>query len=126
MPRKLFDRTIDFVRQSLDARSTRHKVLSNNIANAGTPDYRSMDIPFQKVLESSLGAGANVQLIKTHPAHFPESLERSIEPESSSEGVNLDQEMANLAENNLMFQAGVQALVKKLEALKATILDGGR
>jgi flagellar basal-body rod protein FlgB len=126
MPQKLFDRTIDFMRQSLDVRSARHRVLSNNIANAGTPDYQSMDIPFQKVLESSLGAGANVQLIKTHPAHFPESLERSMEPETSSEEVSLDQEMAHLAENNLMFQAGVQTLVKKLEALKATILDGGR
>jgi flagellar basal body rod protein FlgB len=32
--------------------------------------------------------------------------------------------MAKLAENNLMFQAGVQSLVKKIEALKMTISEG--
>ena len=34
--------------------------------------------------------------------------------------------MAKLAENNVMFQAGVQTLVKKFEALKFTIIDSGR
>jgi len=31
-----------------------------------------------------------------------------------------------LAENNLMFQAGVQALVKKFEAFRMAISEGGR
>jgi flagellar basal-body rod protein FlgB len=52
--------------------------------------------------------------------------ETPVEVESSTDGVNIDQEMAKLAENNLMFQAGVQALVKKLEALKTTITEGGK
>ena len=44
--------------------------------------------------------------------------------EPEGEGVSIDQEMAKLAENNLMFQAGVQSLVKKIEALKMTISEG--
>jgi len=46
--------------------------------------------------------------------------------ESSTDPVNIDQEMAKLAENNLMFQAGVQALLKKLEALQTAITEGGK
>ncbi len=124
--RKLFDRTMGFLQRSLDVRTTRHKVLSGNVANAETPNYRSMDIPFQRVLEQTLHSDSGLQLKKTHRFHIPETLERPLEAVVSSEGVNLDQEMANLTENNLMFQAGVQALVKKLEALKTTIIEGGK
>jgi len=38
-------------------------------------------------------------------------------------GVNIDQEMVKLAENNLRFLAEVQALLKKFEALKFTISE---
>jgi flagellar basal-body rod protein FlgB len=124
--RKLFDRTMGFLQRSLDVRTTRHKILSGNVANAETPGYRPMDIPFQRVLEQTLHSDSSLQLRKTHRFHIPATLERPVEMVPSAEGVNLDQEMASLAENNLMFQAGVQALMKKLEALKTTILDGGK
>jgi flagellar basal-body rod protein FlgB len=124
--RKLFDRTMGFLQRSLDVRTARHKILSGNVANAETPNYRPVDIPFQRVLEQTLHSGSGMQLKMTHRSHIPETLERPLEVVASAEGVNLDQEMSNLAENNLMFQSGVQALVKKLEALKATILEGGK
>lgn len=122
----LFDRTIDILARSLDLRTSSHKSLSSNIANAETPNYHSKNIPFQKILESSIDHTSTISLIQTHPAHFAGGLETPIEMESSTDGVNIDQEMAKLAENNLMFQAGVQALMKKLEALKLTITEGGK
>jgi flagellar basal-body rod protein FlgB len=122
----LFDRTIGILARSLDLRTSGHKALSSNIANAETPNYRSKNIPFQKVLESSIVHTSTISLVQTHPAHFTGGFETPVEMESSTEAVNIDQEMAKLAENNLMFQAGVQALVKKLEALNVTITEGGR
>jgi flagellar basal-body rod protein FlgB len=124
--RKLFDRTMGFIQRSLDVRTSRHKILSGNVANAETPNYQAKDIPFQRILEGSLHSDSSLRLSKTHPAHFPVFLEESAQVETSTDGINLDQEMANLAENNLMFQAGIQALMKKLEALKTTIVEGGR
>ncbi len=123
---KLFDQTIGFLQRSLDIRTSRHKIVSTNIANSETPNYQSADIPFQKILERSIDHASTLQLKKTHSDHISEGFENTLEVEFSKEGVNIDQEMANLAENNLMFQAGVQALVKKLEALKATISEGGK
>ncbi len=38
-------------------------------------------------------------------------------------GVNIDEQMAKLAENNLNFQAGIQALIKKFEALKIAMSE---
>ena len=99
-------------------------IVAGNVANAETPNYQAKDIPFQRILEGSLHSDSSLQLINTHPAHFPIFQEASAPVETSGDGVNLDQEMANLAENNLMFQAGVQSLGKKLEALKMTISEG--
>jgi flagellar basal-body rod protein FlgB len=124
--RQLFDRTVNFLERSLDLSTSRHKVLSNNIANAETPQYTSKDIPFQAILRRSFGQVSNINLKKTHSDHLSEFFEREISVDSSLEGVNIDQEMSKLAQNNLNFQAGVQALLKKLEALKVTIIEGGK
>jgi len=106
----LFDRTIGILARSLDLRTSGHKALSSNIANAETPNYRSKNIPFQKILESSIDHTSIISLAQTHPAHFAGVVETPVEMDSSTDPVNIDQEMAKLAENNLMFQAGVQAL----------------
>lgn len=124
--RKLFDRTCSFIQRSLDLRTSRQKVLSSNVANSETPNYLSKDLPFQKVLENSMEPSLIIGLKRTHPQHLPEDLTSEVKVESTMEGVNIDLEMAKLSENNLMFQAGVQSLIKKFEALKFTILDIGR
>jgi flagellar basal-body rod protein FlgB len=100
------------------------------VANAETPNYAPKDLPFQKILERATESSSAIPLRKTHPQHFPEPVtltsewSAEVESQPGGEGVNIDQEMAKLAENNLMFQAGVQSLVKKIEALKMTISEG--
>ena len=124
--RRLFDSTFKTIERSLDLRSLNHKVLSGNIANAETPGYLAKEVPFQKLLEKSLGESLNISLKRTHPRHLPESPDGDPEVESTSEAVDIDREMAKLAENNVMFQAGVQTLVKRFEALRFTITDLAR
>jgi flagellar basal-body rod protein FlgB len=126
MDTKLFDRTIDLIQRSLDLRTSRHQVLSHNIANSSTPDYSPKEIPFQKILERSSDQSSMVRLITTHAGHLSGGIESSVQTETLAREVSLDEEMAKLAENNLRFQAGVQALVKKLEALKITLIEGGK
>ncbi len=128
--KKLFDQTIQSLNRSLDVRTARHRVLSSNVANAETPNYAPRDLPFEKILERSMGPSSAIPLQKTHPRHFPEPItltsdwSAEVEQQPGGEGVNIDEEMAKLAENNLNFQAGVQSLVKKIEALKLTISEG--
>ena len=40
--------------------------------------------------------------------------------------VDIDKEMTKLAENNLMYKTGVEALLRKLAALKHAIIEGGK
>jgi flagellar basal-body rod protein FlgB len=122
---KLFDQTVGFLERSLDIRTPRHRVLSSNIANSETPNYEAKDIPFQKILEGSMNRYSLLPLTRTHANHLPEGTITEMMVESVPGGVNIDQEMAKLAENNLRFQAEVQALLKKFEALKFTISETG-
>jgi len=124
--RKLFNRTFSLIERSLDVRTLNHRVLSGNIANAETPDYLAREVPFEKVLEKSMDASQGIGLKRTHARHLPEDLDEDPGVEMTTEAVDIDKEMAKLAENNIMFQAGVQTLVKKFEGLKFTILDIGR
>jgi flagellar basal-body rod protein FlgB len=124
--RKLFDQTFGLIGRSLDIRTLNNKVLSGNIANSETPDYQAKEVSFHKVLEKSMDGSPSMGLKRTHARHLPEDLEEDARVETTKEAVDIDREMAKLAENNVMFQAGVQTLVKKFEALKFTIIDSGR
>jgi flagellar basal-body rod protein FlgB len=120
---KLFDQTSGLLERSLDIRTPRQRILSSNIANSETPGYEAKDIPFEKILERSMNQYSLLPLERTHTNHLPEGMVTEIMAETVPGGVNIDQEMAKLAENNLRFQAEVQALLKKFEALRTTISE---
>lgn len=126
MNNKLFDQTASFIQRALDVLTIRHKIISKNISNAESQNYLGIEIPFQKILENLLGEVSFVSLQKTHPDHIEIEKEMLIETKPLEENINLDNEMAKLAENQLIFQAGVQALLKKLEALRIAIQEGGK
>jgi len=118
---KLFDQTFGLLERSLDIRTPRQRILSSNIANSETPGYEAKDIPFEKILEGSMNQYSLLPLKRTYTNHLPEGMDTEIAAETVPGGVNIDQEMAKLAENNMRFQAEVQALLKKIQALNTTI-----
>lgn len=124
--RQLFDHTIGLLQRSLDLRTFRHKILSDNIANSDNPNHTPRELSFQNVLQKMMQTDSTTLLRTTHPLHLSGEFQGTAEITVSGEGVQLDQEMAKLAENNLLFQAGVQALLKKFEGLKTVIQEGGR
>jgi flagellar basal-body rod protein FlgB len=129
--RKLFDQTIQFLHRSLDVRAARHQLIAGNVANADTPDYQGKELPFKKILEQSLRGAESIKIMRTHPHHLPDPKDRffssdfdgEIEVDPSSTGIQIEKEMAKLAENHLMFQSSVQALIKKMEAIKFAISE---
>ena len=129
--RKLFDQTIQFLNRSLDVRARRHQLISSNVANADTPDYHAKDLPFKKILERSIQGADTIKIMRTHPNHLPNPKDRflssdfheEVETDPSSAGIQIEKEMAKLAENHLMFQSSIQALIKKMEAIKFAISE---
>ena len=131
----LFSGAIRTLEAAIRLRVRRQAVLAANVANVDTPGYKAKDIRFREAMERYLGLAEpdELPLAVTRPGHLPaygENPSQGLIVESREEGtpnnVDLDQEMARLAENNLEYQAAVQALIKELELLKNAVTEGGR
>jgi len=128
----VFEKTFNLVKTALKLRSYKHSLLASNIANVDTPGYRRKDIPFEKIIQSYLSK--ENYLKTTHPKHLKgyrkniNELIKAYEEESlgTPNNVNLEEELTQLTENQMLYEATLQALSKELERLKEAITEGGR
>lgn len=133
---RLMGKTMQALKQSLDFRAANHSVISGNLANIETPGYTPKKATFSQALRNAMDPQENtrsdpVQLRRTHQKHLPSSpdadLPYTIETTTGGKGKpGIDHEMARMAKNNLLYEASVQLLSKKFQALKEAIQDGGR
>jgi flagellar basal-body rod protein FlgB len=108
--------------------SLRNKVISKNIANIGTENYKREDVVFKDLLNE------NMQFLKTtDPKHFGSvsfESENSIKVDNSKDmvsgvnNVNIDEEMADLAKNSIQFKFSSQQIGDYFKTLQ-TIIKGG-
>lgn len=102
----------------------RSEVIQGNIANADTPNYTPKDLLFERALTNSLS------LKRTDPRHLdPYSGDGGkfkvvdVKNYSGYDGnkVNLDEELAKLAETNLMIRTLNEVLRKEIGKIKLSI-----
>ena len=129
MPVKsLFGNPYRILEKTLDITAKRHGLIASNVANVNTPGYRSKDIPFKKTLQDAMD-NRKVYPVRTHPRHFGARENGSGQYDVVQEkraGIDIEQEMFRLTENNLRYQTGVETLLKKFNGLKYAITEGGR
>ena len=115
----LFGNNIFTIAQkSLDFRTSRHDLLASNVANKDTPGYQAEDLVFRASLEKALQAEQPGPLKQTDSRHFDgrntpplneveaqRILSASPYPDFDGNTVDLDREMAKIAENQLMYNA---------------------
>lgn len=107
----------------LRAAAARHGVLSSNIANVDTPGYRARDVEFGATLE------AEISMAATSPDHLAPSgaagstQVQTAERKSWVDGntVELDQEVAAMTENAMLYQAGLSLLSTKIKMFKSAL-----
>jgi len=123
----LFGKTIENLSDVLDLRSERHKVIASNIANIDTPNYKPKDIVFKEELEGIIRNVEGVTMTRTCENHLSERSspgnKTDFEVVDTGERVDLDKEMANLAENNLMYNLAVEFLSRKFDGLNTVLRD---
>lgn len=126
---------ISVLEQSLYASSLRHKVISNNIANVNTPGFKKSEVIFEDLLQEQL-AEKSMPLARTNSRHLPGGGDdvklapfvNTVETTSfrtDGNNVDIDLEMANLAKNNIYYNAVAQQLSRQLSNIKSAI-NGGR
>ncbi len=126
------DNTIKVLEKMLDVAAFRQKVLASNIANADTPGYKAKDISFQKELDRAINA-SSVERQASSVKRGASSAKQDYEvyetvttmPNRDGNTVNLDIEMAKVAENTLIYNAATQLITMKMKMIK-DVIKGGR
>jgi flagellar basal-body rod protein FlgB len=97
---------------------TRQTVLTNNIANADTPGYQRQEVNFESKLQSAIASGES----PTQVQFSAETQQGSAGPNGN--GVDVDAESAQLAENGLDYQALTQVLGARNNIMRAAMGEG--
>ncbi len=121
-------RSAQLATDALDYRAARQDMISSNIANADTPNYKPRDIRFEDALRAKRAEIFNdnkgqLKLAQTDTKHLaPEKESASIKPtlyyrdghmaRNDGNSVDIDVETTEMSKNSVMFNALVLAKKK--------------
>lgn len=135
---QLFSKSDGALEASLNHRLAKQNVLSANITNANTPGYRALGYAFESQLQDALGNSSGLALRVTNGKHILNSgqgADGNVKPDlhvkptesvgNDGNTVDVDAEMAELAETQILYRASVEVLNRKFAMMRYGI-NGGR
>ncbi|APW66406.1 MULTISPECIES: flagellar basal body rod protein FlgB [Arcobacteraceae] len=117
---------------NLNFRAQRQNVISSNIANINTPDYKTKDVTFENELKKA--QQPILKLAQTNGNHLssinsnlnvskPSLIEvQGLEEQNDGNNVNLDAQMSEMSKNKVLFDA-VQTAIKKDSSLFRSVIE---
>lgn len=133
MMKEVFN-NIDFYKKALDGISLRNTIISHNIANVNTPNYKRKLVVFEDQLKEAMEK-RQVSMRTTHEKHIsnrkasfqPKILEdKSLSYRIDGNNVNIDTETAELAKNQIMYNALINQVIGEFEKIKNVITEGSK
>ncbi len=114
------DPVLALLSRALDAAALRQSVHATNVANVDTEGYRRLEVVFSAELQrlDAEGPALDVNEALDWAQAEPEVVE------SAETHVRLDQEMAQMAENAVRYQALLGAIERTLGMLRTAARDG--
>ncbi len=121
-----------FLDRALDGSWLKNEAISNNLANAETPGYKREVVRFEETLKKELQRTSGVQMAMTDPRHMtPEGTlgpriekVRDTAVRKDDNNVDIDVEMAELAANQIQYNATINQLNQQINRLKSVIRNG--
>lgn len=132
----LFDKTTNALGAAINFRQLKQSVASANIANAETPGYKAQKVDFEAALARAVDINGLGSMTADHGDHIPVaggSISKvradvydnpDIAMNNDGNTVDLEKEMAELAENTLVYKAAVQLINKKLAGMAYAVTEG--
>lgn len=126
----------NYLGRGLAAANLRQEVISNNIANVNTPNFKKSDVVFEELLAKEIGMddSGRLPLVRTHDRHLPVGMiggaKASVQEDDTTtmrvdnNNVDIDIEMASLAKNQLYYNAMATELGGYVNKLKNVITSG--
>jgi flagellar basal-body rod protein FlgB len=126
----LFSSTIHSLENGLNYSSAKQKLISQNIANVDTPNYKAKSISFKDQLNDSI---STIEANTTNPRHFTFKGRGSngyvmnskpFQYNHNGNGVDIDKEMSEMASNQIYFNALSDRINGKFNSMKSVIRGG--
>ncbi len=129
---------VPLLKNALDAASLRQKVIASNLANVETPNYVRKKVLFESELRKVVGDKTDLAIRTTNPRHIsltetqPEKIQPKVVEDKTggkASGVNnvdVDEEMANLAKNQLYYAFSAKLVSIQFNRIKEAINERAR
>lgn len=135
--KSLYEPHVGLVATVMDMQLQRQNVITGNIANVNTPNYKPRELKFEAELQSALNLDARGKLSRTAEGHMPSvfdhntfgaDLTKISRPQivHGEDRVNLDKEMVSMAKNNLQYSALSQITKSSYDGIKTIIMEGSK
>lgn len=117
--------------EQLNFRGEKQKVISSNLANINTPNYKTKDLIFEDELKS---ADNSLKLKQTNSRHItsidnglstinPKLVQvKGLEEQNDGNNVNLDSQMGEMSKNKMLFDA-IQSSIKRDSRLFKSVIE---
>ena len=132
--------TLSLDAQALSLRGKRQEVLSSNITNADTPNYKAVDFDFAAALTAAASGSQAAQtpagqLSVTHAKHFDmpavgSSTDAMLKFREATSGsldgntVDIEYERAQFAENSVKYESALRKFAGNIKTLQTAITGG--
>lgn len=127
----LFSGTINNLENSIQYASAKNDVISNNISNVDTPNYKAEKVSFKSTLENEM---TGLETKTTNERHFNFGEEgnnpyRIVKDSSTTynhngNNVDIDKEMSELAKNQIYYNSLIDRMNGKFNSLQSVIRGG--
>lgn len=130
------DKELNFHHQALSLRVARQELLSSNVANADTPNFKAKDIDFASVLNQKLSlipSQNQVNLNTTSPMHinsaasgvFGDNILYRVPLQPSADGntVDMDMERTRFADNAIKYDASITFLNSEFRNISSALQE---
>lgn len=117
--------------EQLNFRAEKQKVISSNIANINTPNYKTKELVFEDELNSQTNV---LKMKQTNSKHIstidnnlssvnPKLLEvQGLQEQNDGNNVNLDSQMSEMSKNKVLYDA-IQSSIRRDSKLFRSVIE---
>lgn len=127
----LFTTTFHTLEHALNYSATKQKVISQNIANNNTPNYKAKDVSFKSVFQEAINGSLPAKRsderhyqFKTAAIHPAVYKKNNVKYHDNGNNVDIDAEMSDSARNQIYFNALIDRLNGKFSTLQSVVRGG--
>jgi flagellar basal-body rod protein FlgB len=127
----IFSSTFSSLENAIGYASQKQKVISDNIANVDTPNYKAKDVSFKNVLSDAVNSQFSTKITDPRDFSFDTSsqpytvtTQQNVDYNSNGNSVDIDKEMSNMATNQIYYNTLVSRMSDEFQTLQMVIKGG--